>query len=122
MTMPVPPEETNAQRLARIDHEMEVADHLLPGVFPATREAKMRLSLAYDEIDAAERRLAHEIAGTPIQRIEHAVKLLTIPGPLLTRAIAEEGEHYVQQLLHDIERQRADIAKAVEAARKGEKV
>jgi hypothetical protein len=120
--MPVPPEETNAQRLARIDHEVEVADHLLPGVFPAICEALKRFTLVYDDLESAKRRLAHEIAGTPIQRIERAVKLLTIPGPLLARAIAEDGEHYVQQLLHDIGRQCADIAKAVAAAKKGEKV
>jgi hypothetical protein len=106
--------ETHAERVTRIENEAEVADLLLPGVFPSIASTLTKLSLVYDDLEAAKRALAHEVAGSPIHRLERAAKLIAIPQPLIARMIEEEGEDYVKQLLDDVTRQVADIAKVMD--------
>jgi hypothetical protein len=105
--------ETLLERKAREADDRATANFLMPGVPSQVDGAANALREAAEALEEAQARLYRKIASDPMERLNIAANLLTMPAPFITKLLDEFGPEGVEPLLDEIDRHSASIRKVL---------
>lgn len=109
------------EKFSRLMNQRAQFDALMPGFSPVFEITIREIEKAVDEFKDAQRRFVASIAGDPVARLEHALRLVDLPDELVAIMIDDNGDQYVREILQSIaSRVEALSAKVEHIPAKGE--